>query len=63
MEDVRFRGQVRPGDRLELVAKPLRLHRRHTMFDCQGFVGNNMVFHGKFIGVPLPAQDEPADPG
>jgi 3-hydroxyacyl-[acyl-carrier-protein] dehydratase len=63
MEDVRFRGQVRPGDRLVLVAKAMRLHRRHTMFDCQGFVGSNMVFHGKFIGVPLAGQEEPADPG
>jgi len=59
MEDVRFRGQVRPGDRLLLVGKGQRLHRRHTIFVCQGFVGNNMVFHGKIIGVPIVGQDEP----
>ena len=58
MEDVRFRGQVRPGDRLVLVGKGLRLHRRHTIFDCQGFVATNMVFHGKIIGVPIAGQDE-----
>ena len=58
MEDVRFRGQVRPGDRLVLIGKGQRLHRRHTIFECQGFVGNNMVFHGKIIGVPLVGQDE-----
>jgi 3-hydroxyacyl-[acyl-carrier-protein] dehydratase len=58
MEDVRFRGKVRPGDRLVLVAKAARLHRRQTMFECQGFVGTNMVFHGKIIGVPMTAQDE-----
>jgi 3-hydroxyacyl-[acyl-carrier-protein] dehydratase len=58
MEDVRFRGQVRPGDRLVLVGKGMRLHRRHTIFDCQGFVGTNMVFHGKIIGVPIVSQDE-----
>ena len=62
MEDVRFRGQVRPGDRLVLVAKAIRLHRRHTMFDCQGFVGSNMVFHGKIIGVPITSQGEPTEP-
>ena len=62
MEDVRFRGQVRPGDRLVLVAKGIRLHRRHTVFECQGFVGGNMVFHGRIIGVPLSGQEEPADP-
>ncbi len=62
MEDVRFRGQVRPGDRLVLVAKAIRLHRRHTMFECQGFVGSNMVFHGKIIGVPITGQGEAAEP-
>jgi 3-hydroxyacyl-[acyl-carrier-protein] dehydratase len=58
MEEVRFRGQVRPGDRLVLVAKGLRLHRRHTIFDCQGFVGTNLVFHGKIIGVPITGGDD-----
>jgi 3-hydroxyacyl-[acyl-carrier-protein] dehydratase len=60
MEEVRFRGQVRPGDRLVLVAKGMRLHRRHTIFDCQGFVGTNMVFHGRIIGVPLAGGEETA---
>jgi 3-hydroxyacyl-[acyl-carrier-protein] dehydratase len=62
MEDVRFRGQVRPGDRLVLIGKGQRLHRRHTIFECQGFVGSNMVFHGKIIGVPIVGQDEPPGP-
>ena len=61
MEDVRFRGQVRPGDRLVLVCKAMRLHRRHTMFDCQGFVGTNMVFHGKIIGVPITGPGDTAE--
>jgi 3-hydroxyacyl-[acyl-carrier-protein] dehydratase len=55
MEDVRFRGAVRPGDRLILICKGERLHRRHSIFDVQGFVNGNMVFHGKVIGVPLDA--------
>lgn len=58
MENVRFRGQVRPGDRLVLVGKAMRLHRRQTIFDVQGFVGGNMVFHGHIIGVTLTAQNE-----
>lgn len=62
MEDVRFRGQVRPGDRLVLVGKGSRLHRRQTIFDCQGFVGPNMVFHGRIIGVFLTGQGENAEP-
>src|SRR5579871_3709293 len=38
LENVRFRGLVRPGDRLVLVGKGLRLHRRQTVFSVQGFV-------------------------
>ncbi|AMV39583.1 3-hydroxyacyl-ACP dehydratase FabZ family protein [Planctomyces sp. SH-PL62] len=57
MEDVRFRGQVRPGDRLLLIGKATRLHRRQTIFDVQGFVGGNMVFHGRMIGVNMSQQD------
>ncbi len=56
IEDVRFRGQVKAGDRLILVAKGVRLHRRQTIFESQGFVAGNMVFHGKIIGVPLVAR-------
>jgi 3-hydroxyacyl-[acyl-carrier-protein] dehydratase len=62
MEDVRFRGQVRPGDRLLLVGKGTRLHRRQTIFDCQGFVGTNMVFHGRIIGVFIAGQGEHTEP-
>jgi 3-hydroxyacyl-[acyl-carrier-protein] dehydratase len=58
MEDVRFRGQVKPGDRLILVGKGVRLHRRHSIFEVQGFVGTNMVFHGRVIGVRLSNQEE-----
>ncbi len=58
MEDVRFRGQVRPGDRLVLVSKAMRVHRRHTVFETQGFVETNMVYHGRIIGVSLTAREE-----
>ena len=57
MEDVRFRGPVRPGDRLVLVSKALKVNRRQTVFETQGFVGNNMVYHGRIIGVPLPTSE------
>jgi 3-hydroxyacyl-[acyl-carrier-protein] dehydratase len=58
MEDVRFRGQVRPGDRLVLVSKAMRVHRRQTVFETQGFVETNMVYHGRIIGVSLTAREE-----
>jgi 3-hydroxyacyl-[acyl-carrier-protein] dehydratase len=53
LEDVRFRGKVKPGDRLVIIAKPVRLHRRQSIFDAQGFVEGNMVFHARIIGVAL----------
>jgi 3-hydroxyacyl-[acyl-carrier-protein] dehydratase len=56
LEDVRFRGVVRPGDRLVLVAQGKKLHRRQTIFNVQGFVGGTMVFHGDIIGVPMKSQ-------
>jgi 3-hydroxyacyl-[acyl-carrier-protein] dehydratase len=57
LDDVRFRGLVRPGDRFVLVGKGLRLHRRQTIFNVQGFVGPTMVFHGEVFGVPLNRED------
>jgi 3-hydroxyacyl-[acyl-carrier-protein] dehydratase len=63
LQNVRFRGVVRPGDRLVLVGKGLRLHHRQTIFDVQGFVGGTMVFNAEIIGMPMtrqPAGDAPA---
>jgi 3-hydroxyacyl-[acyl-carrier-protein] dehydratase len=53
MENVRFRSPVRPGDRLLLVAKVIKYHRRQTTFNVQGFVGTTLVFQGDIIGVSL----------
>lgn len=53
MENVRFRGTVHLGDRLVLVGKGLKIHRRQTIFNVQGFVKQTMVFHGDFLGVPM----------
>jgi 3-hydroxyacyl-[acyl-carrier-protein] dehydratase len=58
LENVRFRGTVHPGDRLVLVAKATKLHRRQTIFNVQGFVGTTMVFHADIIGVPLTRKKE-----
>jgi 3-hydroxyacyl-[acyl-carrier-protein] dehydratase len=55
LENVRFRNVVKPGDRLVLVSKGLRLHRRQSQFTVQGFVNGTMAFHADVIGVPLPA--------
>ena len=58
LENVRFRSQVRPGDRFLLVGKATRLNRRQTVFNVQGFVGSTMVFHADIIGVPLVRKEE-----
>jgi 3-hydroxyacyl-[acyl-carrier-protein] dehydratase len=56
MENVRFRGPVRPGDRLILIGKGIKMHRRQCIFNVQGFVRPTMVFHADIIGVPLVRQ-------
>jgi 3-hydroxyacyl-[acyl-carrier-protein] dehydratase len=62
MENVRFRGPVRPGDRLVLVGKAVSVHRRQSTFNVQGFVGASMVFHADVIGVPMKQRDLDAGP-
>ena len=53
MENVRFRGMVVPGDRLILVGKGIKIHRRQTIFNVQGFVGKGLVFHADIIGIQI----------
>jgi 3-hydroxyacyl-[acyl-carrier-protein] dehydratase len=60
MENVRFRGVVRPGDRLVFIAKGIKLHRRQTIFNVQGFVGAQLVFHADIIGVQFHTKDASA---
>ena len=53
LENVRFRSPVHPGCRLFLVGKTVKINRRQTTFNVQGFVGATMVFEGDILGVPL----------
>lgn len=53
MENVKFRGTVHPGDRLVLVGKAIKIHRRQCIFNVQAFVKETMVFEGDIIGVPM----------
>lgn len=57
MENVRFRGMVKPGDHLLFVGKAVRLNRRQTTFHVQGYVGETMVFHADILGVPIAGRD------
>jgi len=59
MDEVRFRGQVKVGDRLVMVAKALKIHPRQITSRVQGFVNDKMVFNGDFMGIPFtPPRDQ-----
>ncbi len=62
IETTRFRGTVRPGDRLILVGKGIRVSARMTKFAFQGFVKNDqkyqLVFESVIIGVPIGKWEE-----
>ncbi len=55
LDDVKFRGAVRPGDRLVLVCEKTHV-RPGQMVRCrfQGFVGENLVCEGQLRGIPIP---------
>lgn len=53
LNDFRFRGAVRPGDRLILLGRGVRVSRRQTIFDVQGFVKTQPVFDGQVIGLGI----------
>ncbi len=58
VEETRFRRAVRPGDRLVLVGKGVRVRPRYTHFNVQGYVGSEMAFHTDVIGIALgPLED------
>lgn len=53
IENTRFRRAVRPGERLVLLGKGMRVRPRMTVFNVQGYVGDNLAFHTDVIGLPL----------
>ena len=59
LDEARFRGPVRPGDRLVIIGKGVRV-RRQTLFDAQGFVNNDLVFECRVMGVPIAPLPEAA---
>ncbi len=53
IDAVKFRGEVKPGDTLVLVAKMVELRSRRAVFDTQGFIGDSLVFQGRITGMPM----------
>ncbi|MDA8745895.1 beta-hydroxyacyl-ACP dehydratase [Rubripirellula amarantea] len=57
LDKVRFRGIVRPGDRLLMVCRRLALRPR-AMVRCgfQAFVDGSLVCEGELVGVSIPVE-------
>ena len=53
VEDVKFRGQVKPGDRFHVLCRQTEMRRRRSISLVQGVVAGNLVFEGKVIGMPF----------
>ena len=56
LEEVRFRGVVRPGDRFVIVSRLLKLRRSIMTCEFQCFVNQNLVCEGVLKGVSLPLE-------
>jgi 3-hydroxyacyl-[acyl-carrier-protein] dehydratase len=54
LENVRFRGLVRPGDRFVIAARLLKLRRSIMTCEFQCFVNESLVCDGVLKGIPLP---------
>lgn len=53
VDDVKFRGQVVPGDTLVLLGKLIEMRPRRAIFDTQGLVRGQMVFQARITGMPI----------
>jgi 3-hydroxyacyl-[acyl-carrier-protein] dehydratase len=61
LEEVRFRGVVRPGDRFVVVCRLLKVRRAILTSDFQGFVNRNLVCEGILKGIALPVDQLSAE--
>jgi 3-hydroxyacyl-[acyl-carrier-protein] dehydratase len=52
-DDVIFRGQVVPGDRLYLIAQEIACRRRRFTSKTQGIVDERLVFEGTITGMAI----------
>jgi len=60
IENTVFRGQVRPGDNLILLAREVKYSPRRFISDIQGLVDRRLVFESRVTGMVLnePAEDQ-----
>jgi len=53
IDAVKFRGQVKPGDRLDILCEQIELRPRRSICYTQGLVDGNLVFEAKVTGMPF----------
>ncbi len=53
VDDVKFRGQVLPGERMIVLVQVIEKRPRRAVFATQGFVGDRLVFQANIIGMPI----------
>ena len=53
VDNVKFRGQITPGQKLILLGKLVDLRPRRAIFDTQGVVDGKLVFQAQITGMPL----------
>ena len=52
-DEVKFRGQVLPGDRLYLMGREIRFKPRRFVCEAQGVVAGKLVFEAKITAMPI----------
>ena len=53
VDEVKFRGQVVPGDRLYILIRGINMKPRRSICLAQGVVRGNLVFEAKITGMPI----------
>ena len=53
IDNVKFRGQVGPGDRLFSLLKEVEMRRKRCCCDIQGAVNGTLVFEGRVTGMTM----------
>jgi len=53
VEQVKFRAQVTPGQRLYLIGKFMEMRSRRFKLAAQGVVENQLAFEATIIGMPM----------
>jgi len=52
-DNVKFRGQVTPGQRLILMGREVKFKPRRVICDAQGVVDGQLVFEARITGMPI----------